>query len=153
MRVNCKEIADALNINHTTVCNHLKRTDYKKKLDVKVAHELTERNLIDWISISEMWLKPNEIKSFLKRIIACDEKLAKYGNIKCQRSWSNLATLHKWFQSVNCRQTGLCRMFGRKTGRELSMMSCCNLTKPSILPYTVHNSTLWRNPKRATKIG
>jgi len=49
----CQEIAEALNINHMTVWNHLKRPNYKKKLDVWVTHKLAQRNLNDRITISE----------------------------------------------------------------------------------------------------
>ncbi|XP_011052820.1 PREDICTED: histone-lysine N-methyltransferase SETMAR-like, partial [Acromyrmex echinatior] len=59
--VSCQEIANALRINHMTVWNHLKKAGYAKKLDVWVPHELTQRNLIDRISISETLLKRNEI--------------------------------------------------------------------------------------------
>jgi len=64
----CQEIAEALNINNMTVWNHLKEANYKKKLDFWVPHELTQRNLNDRITISEMLLKRNEIEPFLKRI-------------------------------------------------------------------------------------
>ena len=37
----CQVIADALDINHQTVWNHLKKAGYTKKLDVWVSHELT----------------------------------------------------------------------------------------------------------------
>ncbi|CAH2092000.1 unnamed protein product [Euphydryas editha] len=86
--VSCQEIAEALNINHMTVWNHLKRAGYEKKLDVWVPHELTQRNLIDRITISEMLVKRNETEPFLKRIITGEEKWVKYENIKRKRSWS-----------------------------------------------------------------
>ena len=86
--VSCQEIANALRINHVTVWNHLKKADYAKKLDVWVPHELTQRNLIDRISISETLLKRNEIDPFLKQIITGDEKWVKYKNIVRKRSWS-----------------------------------------------------------------
>ena len=57
--VSCQEIANARRINHVTVWNHLKKAGYAKKLDVWVPHELTQRNLIDRISISETILKRN----------------------------------------------------------------------------------------------
>ena len=57
--VNCQEIANALRINHVTIWNHLKKAGYAKKLDVWVPHELTQRNLINRISISETLLKRN----------------------------------------------------------------------------------------------
>ncbi|KAG5309958.1 SETMR methyltransferase, partial [Acromyrmex insinuator] len=75
--VSYQEIANALRINHMTVWNHLKKAGYAKKLDVWVSHELTQRNLIDRISISETLLKRNEIDPFLKQIITGDEKWEK----------------------------------------------------------------------------
>jgi len=54
--VSCQEIANALRINHVTVRNHLKKAGYAKKPNVWVPHELTQRNLIDRISISETLL-------------------------------------------------------------------------------------------------
>ncbi|EGI68433.1 Histone-lysine N-methyltransferase SETMAR [Acromyrmex echinatior] len=62
----CQEIANALRINHMTVWNHLKKAGFAENLDVWVPHELTQRNLIDRISISETLLKRNEIDSFLQ---------------------------------------------------------------------------------------
>jgi len=56
-----QEIAEALNMNHMTVWNHLKKANYKKKLDVWVPDELTQRNWNDRITISEMLLKRNEM--------------------------------------------------------------------------------------------
>jgi len=78
--VSCQEIANALRINHATVWNHLKKAGYAKKLDVWVPYELTQRNLIDRISISETLLNP-----FLKQIIT-GEKWVKYKNIVRKRS-------------------------------------------------------------------
>ncbi|XP_011069198.1 PREDICTED: histone-lysine N-methyltransferase SETMAR-like [Acromyrmex echinatior] len=86
--VSCQEIINALRINHVTVWNDLKKAGYAKKLDVWVPHELTQRNLIDRISISEILLKRNEIDPFLKQIITGDEKWVKYKNIVRKRSWS-----------------------------------------------------------------
>ena len=75
----CQEIAEALNINHMTVClESFEKANYKKKLIVWVSHELTQRNLNDRITISEMLLKRNEMEPFLKRIITGDEKWVKY---------------------------------------------------------------------------
>lgn len=65
----------------------------QKKLDVWVPHELTQRNLIGRITISEMLLKRNELEPFWKRIITGDEKWVKYENIKRKRSWSKAGDL------------------------------------------------------------
>lgn len=83
-----QDIADALNIDQKTVWNHLKKAGYSKKLDVWVPHDLTQKNLIDRISISEMLLKRNEIDPFLKQVITGDEKWIKYENKKRRRSWT-----------------------------------------------------------------
>ncbi|KAG5305572.1 SETMR methyltransferase, partial [Acromyrmex insinuator] len=53
----------------------LQLAGYAKKLDVWVPHELTQRNLIDRISISETLLKRNEIDSFLKQIITMIDRI------------------------------------------------------------------------------
>lgn len=81
------DIAQALNIDQKTVWNHLQKSGYKKTLDVWVPHELTQKNLIDRISISEMLLKRNEIDPFLKQVVTGDEKWVKYENVKRKRSW------------------------------------------------------------------
>jgi len=78
----CQEIAEALNINHMTAWNHLKKANYKKKLGVRVPHEWRQRNLNNRINISEMLLKRTEMEPFLKRIITGDEKWVKYENVK-----------------------------------------------------------------------
>jgi len=85
-----QEISETININHVAVWNHLKRAGYQKKLGVWVPHELTQRNLIDRITICKMLLKRNKMEPFLKRIITGDEKWVKYKNIKRKRSCSNL---------------------------------------------------------------
>ena len=43
-RVSSHSIAKKLNINHQTVLNHLQKAGFKKKLDVWVPHELTQKN-------------------------------------------------------------------------------------------------------------
>lgn len=89
----CREIADALNINHMTVWNHLKKAGYTKNLDVWVPHELSQKNLIDRITISETLLKRNDMDPFLKQIITGDEKWIRYDNIQRKRSWSKAGNL------------------------------------------------------------
>jgi len=91
--LSCQEIAEALNINQMTVWNYLKRSGYQKKLDVLVPHELTQKNLIDRITICEMLLKRNKIETFLKWIVTGDEIWVKYENIKRKRSWSKAGDL------------------------------------------------------------
>jgi len=52
-----------------------------------MSHELTQKNLIDRISISETLLNTTKSNPFLKQIITDDEKWVKYKNIVCKRSW------------------------------------------------------------------
>ncbi|KAG5314825.1 SETMR methyltransferase, partial [Acromyrmex insinuator] len=67
--------AQELNIAQKTVWNHLNKAEYKKKLDVWVSHELTQKNLMDRISICELLLNRNKkINPFLKRIKAIAQK-------------------------------------------------------------------------------
>jgi len=68
------DIAEALGIDQKTVWNHLKKAGFKKMLDIWVPHELTQKNLIDRISISEILQKRKEIDPFLKQVVTCDEK-------------------------------------------------------------------------------
>jgi histone-lysine N-methyltransferase SETMAR len=84
-----RSIAEELGIDKKTVLNHLKKAGFIKKLDVWVPHELSEKNLLDRISICESLLKRNEIDPFLKRIVTGDEKWITYDNVKRQRSWSD----------------------------------------------------------------
>ena len=51
--VSTVEIARELGIDHKTILNHLHKAGYKKKLDVWVPHELSVRNMMDRINISE----------------------------------------------------------------------------------------------------
>jgi len=81
-------IAQELNIAQKIVWNHLNKAGYKKKLDVWVLYELTQKNLMDRISICESLLNRNKIDPFLKRIVT-GEKWITYDNVKRKRSWSN----------------------------------------------------------------
>ncbi|QQP53934.1 Putative DD34D transposase, partial [Caligus rogercresseyi] len=87
--VSTVSIAEELTIAQKTVWNHLNKAGYKKKLDVWVPHELTQKNLIDRISICYSLLNCNKIDPFLKRIVTGDEKWVTYENVKRKRSWSN----------------------------------------------------------------
>ena len=51
-------------------------------------HDLTEKNRIDRISISDLLYKRNEYDPFLKHIITGDEKWIIYNNVECKKSWS-----------------------------------------------------------------
>ena len=67
--VSTVSIAQELNIAQKIVWNHLNKAGYKKKLNVWVPHELTQKNLMDRIFICELLLNRNKIDPFLKRIV------------------------------------------------------------------------------------
>ncbi|XP_020715242.1 uncharacterized protein LOC101457564 isoform X1 [Ceratitis capitata] len=83
--VSTVSIAQELNIAQKTVWNHLRKTGYTKKLDVWVPHELTEKNLMDRISICESLMNRNKIDPFLRRMVIGDEKWITYSNVKRKR--------------------------------------------------------------------
>ncbi|XP_043062966.1 histone-lysine N-methyltransferase SETMAR-like isoform X1 [Drosophila yakuba] len=83
-----RDIAQEMGVSHQTVLNHLQKAGYKKKLDVWVPHDLTQKNLLDRINACDMLLKRNELDPFLKRMVTGDEKWITYDNIKRKRSWS-----------------------------------------------------------------
>ncbi|XP_025154683.1 histone-lysine N-methyltransferase SETMAR-like [Harpegnathos saltator] len=77
-----------LKISQKTVWNHLHKAGLKKKLDVWVLHELTQKNLLDRIHACDSLLKRNAIDPFLKRMVTSDEKWVTYENNRRKRSWS-----------------------------------------------------------------
>ncbi|XP_072756194.1 histone-lysine N-methyltransferase SETMAR-like [Anoplolepis gracilipes] len=87
--VSTYSIARELKISQKTVWNHLHKAGLKKKLDVWMPHELTQKNLLDRIDACDSLLKRNEIDPFLKRIVTGDEKWVTYENKSRKRSWSN----------------------------------------------------------------
>ncbi|XP_015430060.1 PREDICTED: histone-lysine N-methyltransferase SETMAR-like [Dufourea novaeangliae] len=86
--ITVREIAERLNVSHTTIENHLKCLGLAKKLDIWVPHILKEIHLTQRINICDMHLKRNEADPFLKRIITGDERWIMYSNIIRKRSWS-----------------------------------------------------------------
>jgi [histone H3]-lysine36 N-dimethyltransferase SETMAR len=87
-RIITREIAERLNLSNSTVHDHLKRLGLISKLDVRVSHVLTEKNLCRRVDICDLLLKRQENGTFLNRIITGDEKWIVYNNIKRKRSWN-----------------------------------------------------------------
>jgi len=85
--ITVREIAERLNVSHTTIENHLKCLGLLKSSILRVSHELKEILITTNINIRDMHLKRNEFDLFLKRIITDDEKWIIYRNI-IRRSWS-----------------------------------------------------------------
>lgn len=83
-----REIAAHLCVDQSTVLRRLHKLGMVSKCDVWVPHELTEKNLMDRISISDSLLKRHQSASFLKRLVTGDEKWIVYNNVVRKRSWS-----------------------------------------------------------------
>lgn len=86
-RYTTREVAEILHLSHTTVIEHLHKLEYVNRLDVWVPHDLSEKNLIDRISICDSLIKCNENDLFFKRIVTGDEKWVIYNNMVRKRSW------------------------------------------------------------------
>ena len=67
-----QEVAEELNVDHSTVIRHLKQIGKVKKLDKRVPHELTTNQKIRCFDMSP-FIPPNNNKSFLDQIVTCDD--------------------------------------------------------------------------------
>ena len=86
-RQTTRQIAERAHISHTTVVTRLKALGFVRRYDVWVPHDLTEKNLMDRISISDSLLRRNKNDPFFKRLITGDEKWVLYNNVQRKRSW------------------------------------------------------------------
>ena len=75
------------NIQHSTVARRLKNLGITKNMDNWIAYELTEKILLNRVTVCQSLLKRNSMKSFLNRMITGNEKWVMYSNIKQIRSW------------------------------------------------------------------
>ena len=83
-----REIAAHLSVGHATVLRRIHDLGMVSKCDVWVPHQLSEKNLMDRMAISNSLLKRNEEAPFLKRLVTGDEKWIVYNNVVRKRSWS-----------------------------------------------------------------
>ncbi|CAK9808456.1 Histone-lysine N-methyltransferase SETMAR [Anthophora quadrimaculata] len=86
-RSTLRQLAEMLNKSKSTIHDHIVKIGYVNRLDVWVPHDLTEKNLLDRISICDSLYKRNEETSFLKQLVTGDEKWIIYKNIERERSW------------------------------------------------------------------
>lgn len=105
-----REIAEIINVSHQTVANHLHTLGYVSRYDIWVPHNLSEKNLMDRISICDLLLKRNENVPFLKRMITGDEKWIVYNNVERKRSWGKRDKLPQTTpkQNIHAKKVMLC---------------------------------------------
>ena len=76
-----------LNMSKSAIHEHLEKLGYINRFEVLVPHELTEKNLMDRISICDSLYKRNEERPFLKQVVTGDKKWNIYNNVEHKRSW------------------------------------------------------------------
>ena len=81
------ETANTLKISKSSVENPLHQLGYVNCFDVWVPRKLSEKNLLDHISVWDSLLKRNENFPFLKHIVTGDEKWILYNNVERKGSW------------------------------------------------------------------
>lgn len=99
-----REIAETLNIHHSTVHDHLKKLGFVTKLNIWVPHELKEVHLTARINICDMLIKREENDPFLKRMVTGDEKWIVYNNVVRKRSWCQGDELPKTSSQADIHQ-------------------------------------------------
>jgi len=105
-----QEIAEIIDVSQKSVVNHLHTLDYVSRYDIWVPHNLSDKNLMDRISICDLLLKRNENYPFLKWMITGDEKWIVYNNVQRKRSWGKKdkppQTIPK--QNIHAKKVMLC---------------------------------------------
>ncbi|KOX74646.1 Histone-lysine N-methyltransferase SETMAR [Melipona quadrifasciata] len=86
-RYTTRKLAEMLNMSKSTIHEHFVKLGYINRFDIWVPHDLTEKNLMDCISICDSLYKRNEETPFLKQVVTEDEKWIIYNNVKRKRSW------------------------------------------------------------------
>ena len=87
-RITTRQIVEILNLSNATVRKYMKHLGFISKLDIWVAHVLTERNLLRSINDCNTHIRRQRNDQFLKYIVTGDENWVVYNNVKRKRSWS-----------------------------------------------------------------
>ena len=92
-----REVAEELNVNHSTVVRHLHQLGKTRKLDKWVPHELTENHKFKRYEVCSAMLLRNERDPMLDRIVTCDEKWIFFDNRRRSSQWLNVGEAPKHF--------------------------------------------------------
>lgn len=103
-RKTTRELAEDLQVDHTTVVRHLKEIGKVKKLEKWVPHELNDNQKYQRLEISSSLLLRNKVEPFLERIITCDEKWIVYDNRKRSSQWLDRAEAPRHFPKPKLHQ-------------------------------------------------
>ena len=82
-----QEVAPKLNVNHSTVLQHLKQIGKVKELDKWVPHELTENQKNCHFEVSSSLILSNNNDSFLNWTVMCNIKWILYDNQQRPAQW------------------------------------------------------------------
>lgn len=100
-----REVAEEMNVDHTTVLRHLNQIGKVKKMDKWVPHLLSEKQKIRRFEVASSLLLRNNNDPFLHRIVTCDEKWILLDNRRRSAQWLDHDEAPKHFPKPNLHQT------------------------------------------------
>ncbi|XP_020141355.2 histone-lysine N-methyltransferase SETMAR-like [Microcebus murinus] len=99
-----REVAEKLNVNHSTVVRHLKQIGKVKKLGKWVPRELTENQKNRRFQVSSALIVRNNKEPFLDRIVTWEEKWILYDNGQQPAQWLDQEAAPKHFSKPDLHQ-------------------------------------------------
>lgn len=136
------DVAFKLGIHQTTALDHIKRLGFVSKLSVWVPHKLSEKNLMDRISIYSLNLAHHKREQFLDRLVTGDEKWIVYKNVVRKRSYVYSGEIAVYVKSRCASDEGYAVLLVGP--QEYSTLSCWKKMKLLMLIVIVHNLMFWR---------
>lgn len=106
-RKTCREIAEELDVDFSTIARHLKDMGKIKKLDKWVPHDLDEKQKSRRFSVASSLIMRNNNEPFLHRIVTCDEKWIAYDNRRRSAQWLDRDKAPKHFPKASLHQKKL----------------------------------------------